>query len=420
MTEQLLQFIWQFRHFNSADLQCTNAQQIQIIHLGNYNTNQGPDFVNAKIKVDETVWAGNIEIHINASDWNAHKHSTDINYKNIILHVVWNNDVELTLPFPTLVLQNRVSGILLNRYKMLMQSQKFIPCEEHISSVSDIVLMAWKERLLAERLQQKANSIQQYLQQNKQHWEETFWWLIARNFGAKINSDAFELIAKSLPLTILAKHKNQLHQVEALLFGQSGLLNKNFEDDYAMLLKKEYLFLQKKYQLQKVHAHLHFLRMRPANFPSIRLAQLAMLIHQSLHLFSTIKEATDINDVKKLLDVTANDYWHYHYVFDEAATFKKKVLGEQMKQNIIINTIVPVLYAYGYLNKNELYTNKALQWLMQTAAETNVITKGFKMLSIENKNAFDSQALIQLKNTYCNHRRCLQCAIGNAVLKIKN
>jgi hypothetical protein len=145
-----------------------------------------------------------------------------------------------------------------------------------------------------------------------------------------------------------------------------------------------------------------------------------MLIHQSLHLFSTIKEATDINDVKKLLDVTANDYWHYHYVFDEAATFKKKVLGEQMKQNIIINTIVPVLYAYGYLNKNELYTNKALQWLMQTAAETNVITKGFKMLSIENKNAFDSQALIQLKNTYCNHRRCLQCAIGNAVLKIKN
>ena len=419
MTERLLQYIWQFRHFNDGALQTAQQQPIQLIQPGIYNTNQGPDFLNAKIKIDQTLWAGSIEIHINSSDWKAHQHSNDKNYNNVILHVVWNHDADLSLPFPTLELQHRVSNILLNRYQELMQSQQFIPCENHIAKIPSITFTAWKETLLAERLQQKANYIQQFLQKNKQHWEETFWWLLARNFGTKINSDAFEKTAQSLPLTIIAKHKNQLQQLEALLFGQAGLLDKEFEEDYPNMLRKEYLFFQKKYGLQKIHIPLYFLRMRPANFPTVRLAQLAALINESQHLFSKIKEAETIDEVEKLLKVTANDYWHYHYMPDEPTTFKKKTLGSQMIQNILINTVVPMLYAYGYFNKNEIYKNKALQWMEQIAAEKNTISKGFQLLGVQNKTAFDSQALIQLKNEYCNCRRCLQCAIGNKILKEK-
>ncbi|MEO5945136.1 MAG: DUF2851 family protein, partial [Ferruginibacter sp.] len=260
---------------------------------------------------------------------------------------------------------------------------------------------------------------QKMLQKNKQHWEETFWWLLARNFGIKINSDAFEAIAQSLPLNILAKHKNQIHQLEALLLGQAGLLEKDFTEDYPRMLQKEYIFLRKKYDLPQIHISLYFLRMRPANFPTIRLAQLAALIQESLHLFSKIKEAEDIEEVEKLLAVTANDYWNYHYVPDESTAFKKKALGKQMIQNILINTVIPVLYAYGLFNKNEILKSKALQWLEKTSAEKNNITKGFQSLGIENKNAFDSQALIRLKNEYCDHRLCLQCAIGNKILNAK-
>lgn len=417
MTEQLLHYIWQFRYFNSANLQTLQAQPLQVLQPGNYNHNQGPDFLNAKIKIGETLWAGSVEIHINSSDWKAHKHSSDKNYKNVILHVVWNHDEDLALPFPTLELQHIVSSMLLHRYNELLQSRQFIACENHIGTIPDITITSWKERLLAERLQQKTNYIQQLLVENKQHWEETFWWLLARNFGIKINSDAFEKIARSLPLNIIAKHKNQLHQLEALLLGQADLLNKDFEDAYPKMLQKEYIFLQKKYSLQKIHIPLFFLRMRPANFPTIRLAQLAALINESQHLFSKIKEAENIEQVTALLNVTANDYWHYHYVPDEPTAFKKKNLGKQMLQNILINTVVPMLYAYGHLNKQELYKNKALLWLENIAAEKNNITKGFEQLGIVNKNAFDAQALIQLKNEYCNYKHCLQCAIGNKILK---
>ena len=416
MTERLLQYIWQFQHFNGSLLQTTDEQSLLVIQPGLCNANQGPDFLNAKIKIDTTIWAGSIELHINTSDWQQHNHSSDKNYKNVILHVVWNDDHDLQLPFPTLELQNRVSKLLLKKYDELMQGTQFIPCEKQIRQVNEITVISWKERLLVERLQHKAQYIETLLQQNNQHWEEIFWWILARNFGTKINSDAFEKMAQSIPMNILAKHKQQLHQLEALLMGQSGLLDKVFEDDYPVMLQKEYHFLQKKYRLNKIHASLYFLRMRPANFPSVRLAQLAALIHQSQHLFSTIKESVNFNDVLQLFSVTANDYWHYHYVFDEAASFKKKTLGKQMVQNIMINTVVPVLYAYGYFNNNELYKNKAMQWMGQLAAESNSITKGFELLGLENKTAFDSQALIQLKNEYCDKKRCLQCAIGNKIL----
>lgn len=417
MTERLLQYIWQFQYFNAKELHTTEGETLQVIHPGTYNTNQGPDFTGAKIKLGGTTWAGSIELHINNSDWKNHKHSSDRNYNNVILHVVWNEDAELSLPFPTLVLQDKVSKILLNRYEELMNTGSFIPCEKNIRQVSEIAWSAWKERLLVERLQAKTRYISDLLAKNNNHWEETLWWLLAKNFGMKINGIAFEETARSIPIALLAKHKNQVQQLEALLFGQSGLLDTGFEEDYPRLLQREYRFLAKKYSLQKIKTRLAFLRMRPSNFPTVRLAQLAMLLHNNSHLFTKIKEASEVGSVKKLFFVTANDYWHYHYLFDEKSAFKKKALGDQMITNILINTVVPVLFAYG-LHKNENgCKEKGLRWLGEIPAENNIITKGFSNLGFQNKTAFDSQAFIQLKIEYCDRKRCLDCAIGNKLLR---
>ena len=417
MTERLLQYIWQFQYYNANNLTTVDGDIVQINYPGIFNTNQGPDFLEGKIKVADTIWAGNIELHIKSSDWNLHKHSDDKNYNNIILHVVWENDIELGLPFPVLELQNRVSNFLLGRYEELMKATSFIPCESSINKVDVLTWNSWKDRLLAERLQQKAGVIFDHLTNNNNHWEETFWWLLASNFGVKVNSNAFEKIAKSIPISILAKHKNQIHQLEALLFGQAGLLENTFKDDYPAMLQKEYLFYKTKYKLKPIQASLFFLRMRPANFPSIRLAQLAMLINQSVNLFSIIKESKSLKEIKGLLNVTANDYWHYHYVFDESTAFKEKNTGAQMINNILINTIVPIIFAYGLFNKEEDYKNKALEWLEEISAEKNNITNAYTLIGIENNNAFDSQALIQLKNEYCNKKRCLECAVGNRLFK---
>ena len=417
MKENLLQYIWQFQYFNKNELTATNGESVGIIHQGTINTSQGPDFSTAKIKIGKTTLVGNIELHIKSSDWNLHKHSADKNYENVILHVVWEHDKEVKNNLPTLELQSKVSKLLLNKYEELMNASWFIPCEKQIFSINELTLANWKQRLLAERLERKSAMIFEFLNQNNFHWEETFWWLIAKNFGIKVNSEGFEKIARSIQVSILAKHKNQINQLEALLFGQAGLLENNFKDDYPLMLQKEYRFYKKKYKLEKTWLQLFFLRMRPANFPTIRLAQLASLIHNSSHLFSTIIEIDRIAEIKKLLNVTANDYWHYHYVFDEASAFKKKKLGEQMINNILINTVVPILFAYGLYHNEERYKDKAIAWLEEIAPEKNSITKGFENLQFSNKNSFDSQSYIQLKNEYCNNKRCLECSIGNALLK---
>ncbi len=417
MTERLLQYIWQFQYFNAKNLLTEEGESLQVIHPGTINTNQGPDFTEAKIKIDNTVWAGSIELHINTSDWKNHKHSADKNYRNVVLHVVWKADVDLTLSFSTLVLQDKVPKMLLQKYEELMNADSFIPCEKNIQMVNELTWQSWKERLLVERLEAKTKQVFNYLDKNNNHWEETLWWLLAKNFGIKLNSAAFEKIARSVPVNILAKHKEQIHQVEALLFGQAGLLAPTFTEDYPKLLQKEYLFLKNKYNLKKMEGPLVFLRMRPLNFPTIRLAQLAMLVHESLHLFSKLKESQELKEVRSLLQITANDYWHYHYVFDEPTAFKKKKLGNQMLDNILINTVIPVLFAYGHYHHENAFKNKALKWLEEIRAEKNAITRGFTLLHVANKTAFDSQSLIQLKNEYCNKKRCLDCSVGNLLLR---
>lgn len=420
ITEKLLHFIWQFQYFNKAELQTEEGEDLQILKQGTHNLNQGPDFSNGSVKIDNIILAGNIELHINASDWYKHHHTNDRNYSNVVLHVVWNNDMPVTIAgkqIPTLILQGRVAKTLLQRYETLLNETTSIPCTSFLPALSSIGWMSWKERLAAERLEQKSKYVLALYEQSNRHWEEVFWWMIARNFGIKVNADCFESIAQTISINILAKHKNQIHQLEALLLGQANLLNGNFEEDYPKMLQKEYNFYQRKYKLPKATIAPAFLRMRPAAFPTIRLAQLAMLVHHSSHLFSKIKDLEDVKEVKHLLNVTANDYWHYHYQLDVETEYKPKNLGKQMIDNIIINTIIPVLFAYGLFNNEQKYKEKAINWLQQITAEENTITKHWKQVDVQNKNAFDSQALLHLTKEYCAKNNCLQCAIGNKIME---
>jgi hypothetical protein len=416
ITEKLLHFIWRFQYFNRTQLLTAEGEKVAIIFPGILNKDQGPDFKDARIKIGTTLLVGSVELHLKTSDWHKHKHQYDSNYKNVILHIVYKNDIGNSSNIPLLELEPHISNILLHRYNWLMNASAFIPCSNNITQVREITWLSWKERLLAERLERKAGLMLNYVKENNTHWEASFWWLLARNFGVKVNSEAFEAVAKSIPLTVLAKQKSQIHQLEGLLLGQANLLQRDFKEDYPQLLKREYEFLKKKYQLVPVSIPVHFLRMRPGNFPTVRLAQLAMLIHSSAHLFSKILEIEDIEEVKKWLDVTANDYWHYHYILDEPSSFKKKVMGVDMVQNIIINTIAPALFAYGLFHKEEKYKLKALRWLEQIPAEKNSIIEGFTKLGAFSKTANDSQSLLELKNEYCNHKRCLECSVGNYFL----
>lgn len=417
MTEQLLQYIWQFQYFNTHDLTTADGEPVTIVNRGIHNINQGPDFLQAAVRIGTTSWAGHVELHIKTSQWEAHQHSSDPNYDNVILHVVWINDKKLPLAVPVLELQGRVSRLLLDRYQEWMNANEFIPCQKSMHSVPELVWLKWKERLLAERLQEKSAIVLQYLAESNGHWEEVCWWLLAKNFGIKVNSEAFEAIARSLPVNLLSKHKNQVQQLEALLLGQAGLLRGEFSEAYAQMLQKEYDFLQKKYQLTPTHIPVQQLRMRPAGFPAVRLAQLAMLVHQSSHLFSRFIALDEIKAIKQLLDVTANDFWHYHYTLHQSGTYKEKRAGGQLAENILVNTIAPLVFAYGKYHGKPEYRDKVLQWMEQLPAEKNSITKNYAALGVQVQNAFDSQALLQLKNNYCNKKRCLECAVGNKILK---
>lgn len=416
MNERLLQFIWQFQYFNKHQLATDEGEPLQVLNAGTFNCNQGPDFLNATIRLGSTTWVGNVELHVNASDWNKHRHTTDPNYRNVILHVVWQNDISISQA-ATISLKDKIPKVLLQRYEQLMQASFKNVCDPFLPALPAIGWLSWKERLVAERLERKSQRVLGLLHETKQHWEEVLWWMVAANFGIKVNMEAFEATARSISVNVLARHKGQLIQLEALLLGQSNLLNGEFSEDYPLLLQKEFRFLRKKYALRPHSVLPHFLRMRPANFPTVRLAQLAALVNRSSHLFSRIKEMGSAADVKDLLDVTANDYWHYHYRFDDLTDYKPKHLGSQMADNIMINTIVPVLFAYGSFSKQQEAKDKAIHWLQQLAPEHNAITKAWSAAEVANRCAFDSQALIELRNNYCHHQRCLDCAVGNKILQ---
>lgn len=421
MKEDFLHYIWKHKLFSQNNLETTEGEKIDILNTGIHNTDAGPDFFNAKIKIGKTLWAGNVEIHLRSSDWQKHNHNLDKAYDNTILHVVYDHDLKLTgknnLQIPTLTLSEKINNKFIARYESLISSRHRIPCEEEISKVNSITIDSWLERMMVERLERKSTDILERLKQNKNNWEETFYHLLAKNFGFKLNAQPFEELARSLPLAVLAKHKNNLLQTEAMLFGTAGLLGKKYTEDYPAFLKKEFNFLKTKFKLTDgIHAPWKFLRLRPANFPTIRIAQFAALVHRSSHLFSKILECKNTDQVVKLFDVSASEYWDSHYVFGKTSPAQKRNFGRSATENIIINTAAPVIFAYGIYRNEEKYKEIALKFLEDIPSENNSIIKKWESLGIKSENAFRSQALLELMNEYCVEKKCLSCGIGNKLI----
>jgi hypothetical protein len=418
--EEILHHIFQYKLFNILQLKTINDEPLEILKVGTRNVNAGPDFLHSLIKIGDTRLAGNIEIHINSSDWTKHNHQNDKAYDNVILHVVYNHDkliVQNKIAIPTLVLKGIVDESLFIKYDQLNKNKKFIPCETSISKVPQIVLDGWIDRMLAERIEDKASLVNEILRNTNNSWEETFYQLLSYTFGFGLNKQVFLKLAQSLPLNILAKHKNNLFQIEALIFGTAGLLNDFFVDEYPKQLQNEYQFLRNKYSLNNYinKQEWIFAKMHPSNFPTIRLAQFSKLVFQSSHLFSKIIACKNSASIQSMFQVDTSEYWESHYVFEKSSTRKIKNLGGSAIDLILINTIVPTLYFYA--KSNAKYRELSMNLLLETKAENNTIIRGFDSIGLKITSAYSSQALLHLKNNYCANKKCLNCAIGNYLIK---
>ncbi len=423
ITEDLIYFIWKFKYFQGSQLKTTDGASIQILQPGVRNIHSGPDFSNARIRLGTELWAGNVEIHVMSSEWNQHGHQKDPAYNNVILHVVWSEDEKAMNQsgaiVPSLVLKDKVDISLLSQYDYLMNSQKWIPCADPLAKITDITKANWIQRLMAERLERKATDILTSLKLNQNDWESVCYQKLARSFGSQVNGEAMEMLARITPLSVLYKHRDQLWQIESLLFGQSGLLeDSGLQDEYPVKLKNEYDFLKDKYHLTPMKKdQWKFLRMRPANFPTIHIAQLARILYQSDHVFSRLIAAKNVREIVHMIDIRISNFWKDHYSFNPSDASKEKSLGKQTAQNIVINTICPLLFSYGISTDQEQYKEKALNLLSEMPAENNFITRGWNYLGWKAMNGMDSQALIQLKNEYCDHKRCLGCSIGHQIIR---
>ena len=422
MKENLLHFIWEYKLFSGNKLVSTAGETIIIKSTGSANLYAGPDFLNAKIIIGDQLWAGNVEIHIQSSDWYAHRHETDDAYDSVILHVVWEHDVEIfnisNQEIITLELKNLVSPKMLNKYSILFNKNKnWINCEKDIGTIDLFVINNWLERLYFERLEQKAEKIQQILDRNQNNWEATLFILLAKNFGLKVNGEPFMNLAISIDFSIVRKVSSDRYQLEALFFGQAGLLFDSFESVYYKKLKREYRYLKKKFRLQEISKNqVQFFRLRPNNFPTIRLSQLADLYHNYPSLFATLNEKNDIKYFYELLNVTTSPFWRSHYTFETISKHHTKKLTNPFIDLLLINTIIPLKFMYlKSLGKSDF--SAVISMIEQIKPEKNRIISRFNALKIETANAFNTQALLQLKNEYCNKQRCLQCAIGTTLLR---
>ena len=420
--EEFLHFIWQFRLYGAHKLFTTHGESIDVVRTGGLNKNAGPDFLHAKLIIDKTIWIGNIEIHIRSSDWLAHQHQHDAAYDNVILHVVYINDEPIYRMdgslIPVLVLKDCFPEKFLIQYERLIQSSHHFPCEKQIHTVDSFFVDSFLTRVGIERLAQKSEEVYDKLSELKGNWDETFYHFMARNFGLKLNSVPMEMLSRALPQQILAKHKDNPFQIEALLFGQAGFLAQTFTDDYPKDLKKEYQFLKHKYSLKPLPISLwKFMRMRPQNFPTLRLAQFAALIVNSNHLFSKIVIIKEFGAITQLFDdLPVNEYWQTHYHFNKTAENVGIQLGKGTIQNILINTISLFLFAYGKYIDQQVLIDRSLALLEHLPSEQNAILKQYNVAGVKLKSAFQSQALLQLKKVYCSEKKCLNCGIGIKIL----
>lgn len=423
MKEDFLHYIWQHQYFDKTALCTTNGEAIQVLKTGFYHTDAGPDFKEALIRIGDVEWSGSVEVHINASDWLQHRHQTDRKYDQVILHVVWQADESIRRTngsaVPTLELKDRIQPGMLAKYEQLQQAVTTIPCAAFWPAVPELTKTSMLARALTERLELKANDVLAVHQQLNNDWEQTAYFILCRSFGFKINQAAMEQLAKALPWQVIRKHQQSQFQLEALLFGQAGYLE-NPVDDYAGQLAKEYTFLSHKYKLRETalqRHHWNFLRMRPANFPTVRLAQLAATLYQQQTFFTKLLETQSIKTYESYFTTPVSAYWQQHYDFGKPLKTPQLQIGKSSVQNLIVNVTVPLLAAYATYNKDYTYLEKAISLLEHVKEASNNITRLYEALGWRATSAADNQAALGLYKLYCEPVNCLQCAVGNKILK---
>jgi len=421
MTEDFINYLWQYRSFNQ-NIITTTGEVIKIISPGTRNMDSGPDFFNAMIEFGNTKWAGNVEIHVDSSDWYRHNHQNNLVYDNIILHVVYRDDKPVCRQnhelIPTIELAGKFNPSILKKYQSFITSKNSIPCHKLLHTIKHFDKLSWFDSLMAERLEKKSDEIIELLNLSKNNFLQVFYQRLARGMGYTANADAMEMLAMSLPINLLSKHKDSLFQIEAMLFGNAGLLPDNTKDKYTNQLVKEYAFLKIKYKLSPMDSSLwRFMRMRPVSFPTIRISQFANIIYSSSGLLNRIIETSRLQDVISLLSASASPYWDNHYQFEKIAPGKSKKLGLSTINIILINTIIPFLFVFGKIKNDHSLQDKAIDWLGQIKPESNTIIRQFASIGITTENAMQTQALIQLKNNYCTKKRCLSCRFGHVLVR---
>ena len=425
MKEDFIHYLWKFKKFNWKELYTTDQSKLDIINIGKHNTEaSGPDFFNAQIALGNEKWAGNVEMHLKSSDWYVHKHEQDPAYDNVILHVVWEYDVDVFRKdgstIPTLEIVDFTDKDQLDKYQSLIhkQPQDWIYCGSSFAEFDDFLLESWLERVYIERLEEKSTLIYQLLEKSTNNWDEVLFKLLAKNFGLNVNGNIFLEMADSIPFSVIRKTAENQTQLEALFFGQLNLLNDNLEEPYYINLQKEYAFLKHKYQLENsLQQKPQFFRLRPGNFPTIRIAQLAALYHRQKELFKTFAYATDLDTLISALKVQPSDFWKSHYNFSASSKKSPKQLTSKFINLLLINTFVPFRFAYArYKGKDE--NEFLLQCMQSIPSEKNqIITKFESLRKGVSKNALHSQSLKQLKTQYCEKQRCMSCNLGIAYLK---
>ena len=403
-------------------MRTNEGEDVSILHCGIYNTDAGPDFLCARVKIGSTVWAGNVEIHVRSSDWYKHNHHKDEAYNNLILHVVAEDDRPVRdqsgRMLQTLCISDSFDPTLLERYREISQNLLWIPCQNLIKKVDRIHVTGRINAEAVQRLFQKASAIKHELELLKNDWEECCYRIISRQFGARANTAAFEMLSKSLSVKTLMKHHQDLHATESLLFGQSGLLNMRIRGRYPHTLKKEHAYLTGKYGLSPMPGYLwKFMRMRPAAFPTLRIAQLAALYSRHQSILQEIIERDNIGAIIDLFNLTASSYWDRHFIFDRISKKTRKRFGKQSIRLMLINAIIPLIHLYGQeLNKTVL-CDRAISFLESLPPEDNAIIRRWSAIGIKPENSLESQGLIQLKQALCGNRKCLECSIGHKVLQ---
>jgi hypothetical protein len=416
MTEEFLYYIWKYRLLADKAFETTDGKLMKLIYPGDRNHNQGPDFTDARLIIDNIVWAGNIEIHVKSSDFIKHKHPGDPRYETIILHVVYEEDLKLPGTL-CLELKQFIDPGLFVRYDTFINSKEWLACGNYAATLDPVIVRAWMSRMTIERLEKKSERISGIYQQTKNSWEETLYILLARSYGFSVNADPFEALARKVPYLFIRKHRDRKVQIEALLFGMAGLLDEHFEESYPILLQNEFKAIGRKLEGQPLHKHYwkHH-RMRPSNFPDIRIAQLAALLSNEKNMFTTIIESNQMDELIEMFSVLPSQYWNMHYRIGHPSDGQTGQIGISSCEGILINAVIPFLFFYGKEKRQDEHCDKAITWLESLKKENNRLVNRYDFVGLKALNAADTQGLINLEHNYCAKKKCLECMIGRKLI----